>query len=140
LPSISAPPQTPIAVGGAVSEEPAASSGPPGTTPSSVAGTGPLALYLLAGVLAVGLLAGIAGLAAGSSASAPDRRTAPTATIGAVPLVQPAEAWDETPDGTDEAADQVVMEASNDPPQPGVNAPAPDDATEVRDTPGTLHT
>jgi hypothetical protein len=56
----------------------------------------------VAGVLAVGLLAGIAGLAAGGSASAPGRRTAPAAPIGAAHVGQPAEAWNDEAAATKE--------------------------------------
>jgi hypothetical protein len=142
LPSISAPPHTPLAIGGAVTEEPTASGAPPGTASSSVGGGGPLALYLLAGVLAVGLLAGIAVLAAGGSASAPGRRTARAAPIGAARVGQPAEGWNEgatatevaATDATDGATDAATDEARGS----ALGAPALDDATEVGDAPWSL--
>jgi hypothetical protein len=146
LPTISAPAHTPIAIGGAVTEEPSASGAPAGTASSSVAGGGPLALYLLAGVLAVGLLAGIAGLAAGGSASSPGRRTAPAAPIGAAHVGQPAEAWNDEAAATKEATtnaangatDAATDKATDEPTGSRVGAPALDDATEVGDAPWSL--
>jgi hypothetical protein len=142
LPSVSAPPHTPIAIGGAVSEEPTASGAPAGTASSAVGGGGPLALYLLAGVLAVGLLAGIAGLAAGGSASAPGRRTAPAAPIGAAHVGQPAEAWNDeataTEEATTNATEGATDEASDEATGSRVDAPAVDDAMEVGDAPWSL--
>jgi hypothetical protein len=146
LPSISAPPHTPIAIGGAVSEEPTASGAPAGTASSSVGGGGPLALYLLAGVLAVGLLAGIAGLAAGGSASSPGRRTAPAAPIGAAHVGQPAEVWNDratatevaATDATDGATDAATDEATDEARGSALDAPARDDATQVGDAPWSL--
>lgn len=146
LPSISAPPHTPIAIGGAVSEEPTASGDPAGTASSSVGGGAPLALYLVAGVLAVGLLAGIAGLAAGGSASAPGRPTAPAAPIGAAHVAQRAEGWNDgasatevaATDATDGPTDAATNEATDEARGSALGAPALDDASEVGDAPWSL--
>jgi hypothetical protein len=142
-PSTSAPPQTPTAIGGAVSEGPSASGAVAGTVPSPVADLGPLALYLLAGVLAVGLLAGIAGLAAGSPWSASGGRTAPVSPIGSSVVGGPAEPWDEAQaEAPDEAPDQspheAPQEAADGPAGQAPQTPTSDDATVIRDTPWSL--
>jgi hypothetical protein len=126
-----------------VSEGPSASGAVAGTVPSPVADLGPLALYLLAGVLAVGLLAGIAGLAAGRPWSGSGGRTAPVSPIGSSPPGGPAEPWDGAQaEALDEAPDQspheAPPEAADGPAGPAPQTPTSVDATEFRDTPWSL--
>jgi len=129
--SIDTTPQTPIAIGGAVSEGPRPSGAVAGTVPSPVANVGSLALYLLAGVLAVGLLAGIAGLAAGS----PWRASG----IGSSPAGEPAEPWDGAPnEAPDQPPDEATVEAAGGPAGHPAQTLSSDDAPEVPDTPWSL--